>query len=265
MKRLIATTMFLTGFVATAARAQEPAAPTPALAATPLSTPGGYPDEYILRPLTLNAGMAEVYVPVRINFSSGAVAEPITIGPEVGYGVDDKLELRLVHDRGLCFNSCDKVYNDVGVMARYFLQHQGPMDVAAQGGLIFKSLDPGKLALRVGAIFKYLSAPVAVYVSPTVDVGMTKRSSGNKEYVNVPVKAVFQSDRQLAPFFLTGIYGSVDGFGDTYGIPLGVGANFVVQHGFDVGGAFQFPRIAAGTGGGIDWRELIVYAAWRNR
>jgi hypothetical protein len=265
MKRLIATTMFLTGFVATVAQAQEPAAPTPALAATPLSAPGSYPDEYIQRPLTLNAGMAEVYVPVTINLSSGSVTKPIMIGPEIGYGVDDKLELRLVHDHGFCFNSCDKVYNDVGAMARYFLQHEGQMDVAVQGGLIFKSLDPAALALRVGAIFKYLSAPVAVYISPTVDFGMTKRSSGNKEFINVPVKVVFQSDRQLAPFFLTGIYGSVDGFGDTYGIPLGVGANFVVQHGFDVGGAFQFPRIAGGTGGGIDARELIVYAAWRNR
>lgn len=266
MKRALVVSTFLTGLLAASAQAQEPAAPRPALAATPLvGAPGGYPDEYILRPLTLKAGMVEVYVPATISLSSGSVAKPILVGPEVGYGVDDKLELRLVHDRGLCVNSCDKAYNDVGVMARYFLQREGQTDVAAQGGLVFKSLDPGALALRVGAIFKYLSAPLAVYVSPTVDFGLTKRDSGNKESINVPVKVVFQSDRQLAAFLLTGMSGNVDGFGDSYAIPLGVGANFVVQHGLDVGGAFRFPKIAGGSGGGVDARELLIYAAWRNQ
>jgi hypothetical protein len=266
--------MFLTGFVTVSAQAQETApgagpAPT-TLEAPAAAAPGGYPDEYALRPLTLKSGMLEVEVPVEVNLSKDKVGKPINIPLSVGYGVNDQLELRLVHGTGLCLtgkdNDCDKVYNDVGLNAYYSFMKSGDIELAALVGVNFLSLDPSKVAAPVGVGIKYISAPLSVTVAPTVYVGLNKRDAGNKEVIVVPVQAAFQANTQLAAYVNTGIAGMADGFGDSYVIPLGVGANYLVQHGLDVGAEFTLTSLVTGADGNkaLDSRQLVVFARWRN-
>src|SRR4051812_49216493 len=131
-KHTTALVCVVLGATLSTARADDtelgPAAPTAAAAASS----GGTPQ------LTLPKGrvVLDVYVP--INLSDTQAFKPVSISPDLWYGVDDKLTVGLVHSSGgasgfigtpktaLCLtgtdNGCDKVYNNVGLDARYQLK-----------------------------------------------------------------------------------------------------------------------------------------------
>ena len=253
----------------------DPAAPvaTPAVVA-----PAGYPDEYALRPIGVAAGMVEVKVPVVINLSKSMVAKPISVPLEVRYGVSNELELRIFHDSvepmlpgGVCLGGkdrgCGKFYNNVGVGAGYsFLKNNG-LELAGLGALEIADIDQSFADLQVGLGVKYITGAISVAAAPKVYIGLNKRDKGNlKQVIGVPVEVAFQANPQLAPFIRTGIMGSTDKFGDNYVIPVGIGANYLLQHGLDLGAVFSMPMAATGRSGitGTDFRSLTIYAAWRN-
>jgi hypothetical protein len=251
----------------------------------------GYPDEYTLRPLTLASEMTELVVPVMVNLTEGRAGSPIQVMPEIGYGVSNDLELRVVHDRGLCFNgkktnadgsSADacggNVYSDFGLIVRYSLLRNSDVTIggeslkvhlAGQGGLIVKNVSPDMLAIRLGMLFKlvvpkFIAAPMSVYLAPTLDFGLGERGAGNKEFLNIPEIIAFQATPWLPPFMLTGIRGPLQGFGGNYDVPMGIGVNLLVHHGVDIGAEFVLPRFMSGaSGGGTDNRLALAYLTFR--
>jgi hypothetical protein len=255
-----------------AAPAPGDEAAAPAAEANVVAAPGAYPDEYALRPITLSGGMVQVKVPVVINLSKDLVAKPINIPLEIRYGISDTLELRLFHDTGLCLTGkekgCEKVYNDVGLGITASLMKDNGIELAGIGELALTQIsDPMLARLDLGVAFKYISAPVSVYAAPMVYIGLNKRDAGNsKQLIAVPVQVAFQAAPNAAIFLDTGIYGPTEHFGDLYTVPVGVGANILVQHGLDVGAEFMLPMVVSGISGNkaFDSRSLIVYAAWRN-
>ena len=94
--------------------------------------------------MTLPAGRVFVEVFAEINLSADAALKPLSIAPDLWYGVNDELTVGLVHSargatglfgatgNGLCLtgedNGCAKIYNNLGIDARYHFYRSGGID-----------------------------------------------------------------------------------------------------------------------------------------
>lgn len=279
-------------FLAGAARAQEEApapeaAPAGDAAAAPagdaVAEPAAAPASaggtaYISRGLTQSAGNLQVTLPVVLNLSKEAVLKPVWVPLDVRYGITDQLEVFLSHAApvgpiaamgGVCLGGtergCDKFYNSLQLGLQFSLVKDSALELAAIGALVVKSLDPDLIAaVDVGVNFKYVAGPIAIKAAPQLYIGANKRD-GNKESIFVPVQLAFQATPELAAFVDTGVAGMLDGFGDGYVVPVGVGASFAVMPTLDVGAEFMAPAVLTGMKGdnAFDSRMLAVFAQWR--
>jgi hypothetical protein len=241
-------------------------APSTALADDADYTKDNWPLRVVDRPLTLDKGMLEIRGDtLMINMSSDAVAKPLSIAPDVFYGVSRKLSVGITHGTGICLsgtdNGCAKAYNDVGVEALYSLMSQGNFQVAGRGGLQAVAIDPFAMGLNIGVRGRLNAGNLAIVFDPGLYVGFTERDL-LKEFVTIPVQVQFQVNEQTNVYALSGINGPLDGFGDAMTIPVGAGASFAVNNRLDFGGEFQFTNLA-GKNSSADGRLLIARAALR--
>jgi hypothetical protein len=231
-------------------------------------------------PMILPQGKLAVHVMLGVDLSTDLVAKPIAIAPDVWYGVMPKLEVGLVHSNmglsgfwfqglggGVCVtgeeNGCAKLYNGpIGLLAHYLLV-EGGVDLAADAGVVIGSLDPSTLSLKLGVQGRWMSGKMAVYFSPNIEVGITKRDAGNKEGINIPVMLGYMLNDKLHAGVQTGIAGPLDGFGDAYIVPVGVGAHYMLSDAMGVTGSFNFWNLA-GKNGGADFRDLTLGFMWHN-
>ena len=231
------------------------------------SAAGGYPDEYALRPLQLPAGMVQLKVPVIVNLSRGSVASPVTIPFELRLGLSSELEVRLFHPvNGLCVSGqakgCGRVYNDLGLGMLYSVMREQGVDLALLAALEVRSFSsPVHLRIDAGMAFKYVHAPISIAAWPYVGIGLHDRDN-NGDSLNVPVELDFQISPPTALFVETGLYGSPHDLGNSWSMPLGVGVNYLLVHGVDIGAEFKLTGPVGN--GGTDGRLVLVYAALRN-
>ncbi len=249
--RKILPALFLTAFaIAGTARAQ-----------------GGYPDEYALRPLQLPPGMVQLKVPVIINLTKGYVANPVFIPFELRLGLTSDLELRLFHPvHGLCVSGhakgCAQVYNDLALGMLYSVMREQGVELSLLGGFEVTSFaSPATVRLDAGVAFKYVHAPFSIATWPTIGIGLDHRDS-NGDSVNIPVEFDFQLSFPTALFFESGLYGSAHDFGNSWSMPLGVGINYLLKHGVDMGAEFKLTGPIGN--GNADGREFMFYFALRN-
>ena len=134
--------------------------------------------------------------------------------------MSDELTVGLVHSTrgatgffggvgdGLCLtgeeNGCGKIYNNLGIDARYHFYRSGGITMAADGGLFARSFDPFALALKVGVTGRWQSGQLAVDLAPSIFAGLTERDpegavdvevTSNKEVFLLPVTAITPSRR----------------------------------------------------------------------
>lgn len=271
---MVSTLLVLVLGVPALAHAQDPAAPLPTPTAEasppPAAAPLGkenWPLSFVDRPLGLSAGMAEVDLIVNTNLSKSSVGKPITVPLLAYFGVTDEFQLALGHATGLCLGSkmvCPKVYNDVSLTGLYSISGRGSsFELAGTLGLGFASFDPLMLAAAIGpAINWVIAGNAALIFNPQLVVGITERDAGNKEGISAPLGVWFRAGEKLAPYIQTGISAPFDGFGDSFAVPLGIGAIYGINTMLDVGAAFQFTSLIAGDargGGSADSRLLSVY------
>ncbi|HUQ04156.1 MAG TPA: hypothetical protein VM261_16770 [Kofleriaceae bacterium] len=230
-------------------------------------------------PMILPTGKIGVHVTLGINLSTDAVAKPIAIAPDIWYGVMPKLEVGVVHSNyglsgfwfqpggGICVtgeeNGCGKLYDGpVGLMANFLVSESASMDLAVNGGIVIGSFDPLPLSLKVGVKGRYKSGKIAVHFNPAIAIGLTERD-GNKEEIMVPVMVGYAVNEKLHAGLQTGIAGPLDGFGDAFFVPVGLGALYGLNDKMSVGGAFNFVNLA-GKNGGADFRTLDLMFMWHN-
>jgi hypothetical protein len=223
--------------------------------------------------LVLPKGKIAIMGAIEVNLSKDAVAKPFSIAPDVWYGVNEKLSVGLVHSafgqsgfmlgggQGLCLagedNGCAKVYNNVAVDAKYLVMGDGPLQLAANGGVnIWQLSDPMLLSIKVGVVGQYTAGKIIVGFAPNVWVGATERDF-NKELLNVPVSAMFAVNPKLAAGIQVGISGPLDGFGDFYRVPLVIGGHYAVSDQISAGLGFGFTNIA-GKDSSADGRTLVL-------
>ena len=257
----------------------DPAAPAPMAAPeAPMAAAGGAVSaSLVARGVhAAAAGKIAIRTLVGINASKGAFAKPFSIAPDIFYGVNDKLQVGLVHNgpmgwqtfpgQGLCLagkeNGCGKVWNNVGFDALYSLMN-GSTDLSAHGAVYLGSVDPLKIGVALGVAGKlHINEQMALFFDPALYIGLNKRDAvgfvpGNKEGLFVPVEFQFQLQPQLALVAFTGLQGPLSKFGDSFIIPLGVGAFYNVNEMIDVGGRFSFDNLL-GKNSSADFRSLSI-------
>ena len=236
------------------------------------------------RQMTLPAGRAFVQVFAEINLSADLALKPLSIAPDLWYGVSDELTVGLVHSgrgatgffglpgNGLCLtgadNGCPDVYHNVGIDARYHFYRSGGITAAADGGLFARSFDPFALALKVGATGRWQSGQLAVDLAPSIFAGLTERDpegavdvevTSNKEVFLLPVTAIYAVTPQLGAAVQAGVQVPFEETGDAWTFGLAIGAQYLVTEQVSADLAFSLPLLAGGPDGtGADARVLTL-------
>jgi len=230
---------------------------------------------------TLHQGGISVDGDVVINLSKDAVGKPIQLVPNLYYGVSSELTVGFAHNpgaeifqavaapggSGLCLSgtsgNCAHLYNGFSLDALFSFLRSSTMDLAGHGGVDFLSLsDPFKLSLRLGVKGKMMAGPVMLVFDPSLNIGLNNRTQ-NKEVLQVPLRVGYMVMPQLNVGLSVGIAGQLDGFGDNYAFPIGIGATYMINSSVDVRGQFALNDLAGHlSSGAADIRRLSVGAAY---
>jgi len=214
------------------------------------------------RQMTLQKSGILVQAFLEISLSQDAVAKPISLAPDVWYGVSDILTVGLVHSSraatgllgtagdGLCLtgsdNGCAKFYNSVGVDGRYHLYRAGNITVSADSGLFARSFDPFALALKAGAVGRWESGQLAFEAAPSLFLGVTERQGYNKEQLILPGTALYAITPKIGLAGQLGIVLPVEDAGNLFLLGLSVGAQYMVSDKISADATFSLPALVGG-------------------
>ncbi len=240
--------------------------------------------------LTLARGGLQIDGIFLTNLSAGDIGEPISVSPDIWYGLNDVMTFGLVHSlhgttgfwgidtlggpRGtsLCLTSqsgnCAEIYSNFAFLLRYSIVSVGNLHIGATGGLIANTFDPLAISVKVGAQFRgALGERLLLELTPSLFVGVTERSSGNIERATLPVTSTFSLDDRLAVLFQAGIIFSFENAADNVAIPVSLGGSYSITESIGVTGVFSFPALFGGdsvTSSGFDGRALTLGLHWRH-
>jgi hypothetical protein len=227
------------------------------------------------RPILIPSGMLELRGDTaRINFSDdslGGIGDPIQLAPDLYYGFGSTLNIGIVHrDSGICIagDLCDKAYNDIGIEALIGFMNKGSFLAAFRAGVRVPSFDNFVAGPEVGLALQLSAGKIQINVDPRLYIGAVGRTpdemgdAAKKEELDVPVVLWWQAQGQTALFVRSGLLGPLDGFGDSFRVPIGVGASFAANNRLDFGAEFVFGNLA-GKDSSADERWLIGRVALR--
>lgn len=233
----------------------------------------------VLRGVQGPAGMFSARVLLGVNLSSDAAGEPISLMPNLYYSFTDKLQIGVVHDTpmgwqtkpgpGLCLTGedggCPEVYDNIGFDVMYGLAY-GQLHLSAHGSLYVTSFDPSNAMATVGAAGKaHFNDKVALYFDPQIGIALSDRDV-NDDYLFLPLELQYQLGQPTQLKLLSGVNGSLSEFGDTHRIPLGIGLVHSMTEHIDLGARFSFDNLLGETADGVgraDERSLGVLANLR--
>lgn len=248
-----------------------------------VSTADAAPGSGELR-MTLPQGAILIQAFLQVNMSTDLVAKPVSLAPDIWYGVNDDLTVGVIHSgqagsglwggvgQGLCLtgeeNGCAKLYNSVGLDARYHIYASGGMTAAIDGGLFAKTIDPFALSLKLGLTGRWQGGALGLEFGPNVAIGLTEREGsaegevvvvGNQEVATIPVNVLYGISDQLGILAQVAATLPFDSLGDTYTIGVSAGVKYMVSQQLGVDLAFSLPFIAGGAdGAGADFRTLTL-------
>jgi hypothetical protein len=223
------------------------------------------------------AGMFSARILLDINLSAGAAGEPVSLAPDLYYGVSDKLQIGLLHQGptgwqarpgvGICLtgksSGCPKLYDNVGFDMMYGLAF-GDFQLSAHGSLFIESFDPTTTSLALGVAGKaHLSQNVALFFDPKIAIALNDRDA-NDDVLYVPLELQFQLRPPTTLKLLSGISGNLSAFGDTYQVPLGLGLVQSLNKHFDLGARFSFDNLLGNQPDGVNRADLRSLAILLN-
>jgi hypothetical protein len=214
-------------------------------------------------------GMWHARILLHINTSSDLVGKPISLAPDLYYAVTDSLQLGLLHNlpmgwltlpgAGICLTDvgpdpgdCPHRYNNVGFDLMYGLLF-GDFNLSLHSSFYLLQVDdPNWKMLTLGLTGKiHFSRDFALFFDPQFGIAVGSRDAGNKDQFFLPIELEFQMSPSIVFKILTGVTGQVDGFGDTYRAPLGVGLIGNVNSTIDLGLRFSFDNMLGNRPPGV--------------
>jgi hypothetical protein len=231
--------------------------------------------------LTLPAKKLFLDAFLETSLSKDMAFKPVSLAPDLWYGVSDDVTLGLVHSgrgttgifgsagNGLCFtgksNGCPKAYNNLGIDGRYQIVRRAGISLAADGGLYARSLDPFQLSLKLGVLARFHKDAFSFELDPSLFLGMTKRAAGlgNKEILAAPATFMYALTPKLG---LAGQLALWMPLSDTsltmFGFSLGV--QYFITDQLILDAAFSLPAVLGGSAvpDGVDLRTLTLGVAY---
>lgn len=214
--------------------------------------------------LTLPGGVVSVSATLEVEATAAKAGKPISLAPDVSYGVTPELTLSLVHStfavtgfrggagRGLCLTGedrgCAKLYNNVGAEALYGLA-RGPFALAVSAGVHSTNLDAGFYSAKAGLRLRWMSGAFSLASSPSVLIALTHRDDmpKNVDQLFVPVLASYKPAKPLTLSLGSGLKGPLDGLGDAWEVPLGFIGTFALSPKLAVGTSLVFGKLLGGA------------------
>jgi hypothetical protein len=199
---------------------------------------------------------------LRLNLSEGRAFEPINILPHFYWGASDIVTLGISHERGLCLNGCNRVYDDAGFDMLIGIVGEYAYEIDLHLGVPIVSFADGAVGLRLGVLGTVNLGKHAFVFDPHFYFGLSDRGRGNADALVLPIWFYFQASDVVVPFVGTGIGGPFDGFGNRFEIPLEGGIVFEVSPDVDLGFVLSFPN-AIGRHATLDARSIGMLARFR--
>jgi hypothetical protein len=232
--------------------------------------------------LTLKEGQAQATLTVEASLSTDRALEPVSIAPDVGYGVTRDLTLLVVHSGaaltgfrgsaglGLCLTGedggCPHVYRNAGVEALWSLS-AGPLSVALDAGLhLFPVYDPTALRGKLGVKARLTLGRLALLTQPSVILVLVERDT-QADSLWLPVSASFKIGPRVSLGLGTGVkILDLSEAGSTWQIALGLFGQVQATPNLAVGASFVFGNIAGADEGnpGADARFLQLWVTWQS-
>ena len=208
-----------------------------------------------------------------ISLASDNAFEPVSIAPDLWYGVSDKLTLGLLHSgrastglyggtgNGLCLSGddegqCPDVYRNIGIDARYHFYRSGGVTLSAEGGLFAGPFDPFTAALKLGVVGRWQSGALAIDFSPNLFAGLSEREpemgadvaigTNNKETLHLPVTALYGLSEKLGLALQVGALVPMQDTGELYQVGASIGGQYMVSNRIMLDLAFSLPMLAKG-------------------
>lgn len=215
-------------------------------------------------------------VQLEMSLSSGRVFKPVSLAPDLWYGVTDDLSLGLVHSflgetgligarpglqgDSLCLtgsdNGCPNFYNNVGLDGRYRLMKPLALDV----GLYINSIsDPFLLDIKIGVDGRWVWDKISLELQPSIFIGLTNREppvvmppavatgGGNTEVLLIPATIAYRVAPKADIALQAGLAVPFSNTSDSWSLPLAIAARYALSPKFGLGLAFAFPTLIGGT------------------
>lgn len=228
--------------------------------------------------LTLPEYGLQLSLTMEASVSAGAAGSPISLAPDLAYGVTPDLTIALVHSSsaltgfrgsagaGVCVtSSCNSMYADVGLEAIGSLV-RGTLALAFEGGLLATSVEPWRSDLKLG-VRSRLGGRVYAMLSPNLWLALDHRRdelAPHRDQLWVPLALGVKLTPAVATGAGTGVKGPLANLAHEWSVPLGVFAQVAVTPEITLGSSFVFGKIAAGDaimGAGPDGRAVQVWIA----
>ncbi len=202
-------------------------------------------------------GMFSARITLAMNLSADQAGKPISLVPDLFYSISDKLQLGLIHDGpmrwqsrpglGLCLtgkdSGCANVYDNVGLDVMYGLAFAAPLHLSAHATFYVTSFDASTTMLAIGAAGKFhFSDTASLFFDPQLGFALSDRDVID-DGLFLPLELQLQIDAPTTVKLLTGMSGSLSALGDTLQVPVGVGAVRNLNETFDLGLRFSFDNL----------------------
>lgn len=224
-----------------------------------------WPLAVIERPLTLTRNMMELSGDtVRFDMSNDEFGQPLSLAPDLRYGVTNRLTLGIIHDVGVCVvGGCG--YNDGGVELLASAYEGKALSLAGFGRVT------GNLTVMgatLGVMTRIRMGEMAVVFAPGLYIGIRGRrdteAGGRAGGFEVPVQVQLQLGDRTMAYVTTGLTnGTFDDFGNTTKVPFGFGASLTLSSRLDLGGEFYIHNFVGPAVGKNQDRTLSLRLAVR--
>jgi hypothetical protein len=234
------------------------------------------PRDLVTRPLVLDAGSIDARVTTEINLQKNRYGRPLSLAPDVWYGVTSRWTIGLIHsnpsvdriDAGATFclrrfqTRCDRLYRGSGIDVRWSWL-TGPLSVAPRARLLLRDVDPMKPAITAGALVRWTRGRFAVESDPYLRLGLANRDLGNRAALVIPVLLAVQPACRWLLAIHTGWDGDLAVARDGYHIPFALVVRARATSHIEAGIEAGFTSLL-GPQNNIKQRAALVTIGWRN-
>ena len=214
------------------------------------------------RPLdTIAAGEIKIDVSLEVPLADGAFFDPISLSPDIYYGINDDLSIGLVHSsasQGLISAGSSlrlgggNSYNNVGFEGQYTFLRQDTFSLAGQAGFYIDDIEPDfNASIKGGLIARTHLGPLEATVNPYINLPIN--NSGPRDNVlSVPVWLYYNIKPRLDVSVVSGV--------NDRAFMLGGGVAYDLEGPIDLAAHIGWPRLA-GRGGAADVLAARLYAS----